>query len=123
MSLRWTKKGKVRFDGINITYYSSIASTTEIVRVVRDCMVMIITHTKTKQKNLTPFEWCNACDADFHKLKSKFMSAPTPAYSKFHSNASLQTDASATELGAVLEQDSHVIAYARTPLFFSYLTH
>ena len=55
-----------------------------------------------------PFEWSNTCNAAFHKLKSKLILALTLAYPQFHSNASqfvLQTDASATALGAVIEQD------------------
>ena len=45
--------------------------------------------------------------------------APILAYPQFHQHASqfvLQTDASATGLGAVLEQDGHVIAYASRTL-------
>ena len=52
-------------------------------------------------------------------LKSKLTTALILAYPHFHQNASqfvLQTDASATGLGAFLEQDGHVIAYARRTL-------
>ena len=61
----------------------------------------------------------------FHELKSKLTTAPILAYPHFHQNTSqtwnasqfvLQTDASATGLGAVLEQDGQVIAYASRTL-------
>ena len=61
------------------------------------------------------FEWSDQCAAAFHELKSKLITAPILTYPQFYHNASqfvLQTDASAIGLGAVLEQDGHVIAYA-----------
>ena len=70
------------------------------------------------QKN-TPFDWTKECDETFHALKQKLVQAPILTYPKFHSTASilvLQTDASSTGLGAVLEQDSHVVAYASRAL-------
>ena len=65
------------------------------------------------------FEWSSKCDMAFQELKAKLITAPILAYPRFHQNAShfvLQTDASATGLGAVLEQDGHVIAYASRTL-------
>lgn len=59
------------------------------------------------------FEWSSECNMAFQELKAKLVTAPILAYPKFHQDAShfvLQTDASATGLGAVLEQDDHVIA-------------
>lgn len=70
------------------------------------------------QKNVA-FEWSDECAHAFHELKSKLTTAPILAYPQFHQHASqfvLQTDASATGLGAVLEQDGHVIAYASRTL-------
>ena len=55
----------------------------------------------------------------FQELKAKLVTAPILAYLRFHQDAShfvLKTDASATSLGAVLEQDDHVIAYASRTL-------
>ena len=59
------------------------------------------------------FEWSCECDMAFQELKAKLVTAPILAYPRFHQDASyfvLQTDASATGLGAVLEQDDHVIS-------------
>jgi len=66
------------------------------------------------QKDVS-FKWSNECAHAFNELKSKLITAPILSYPQFHQNASqfvLQTDASAAGLGAVLEQDGHVIAYA-----------
>ena len=63
----------------------------------------------------TIYVWNNACEQAFHTLENKLTEAPILAYPKFDKQASpfiLQTDASAVGLGAVLEQDGHVIAYA-----------
>ena len=65
----------------------------------------------------TPFIWSNKCEASFNTLQQKLMEAPILAYPSFHRNDSpfiLQMDASAVGLGAVLEQDGQVIAYAST---------
>ena len=56
------------------------------------------------------FEWSSECDMAFQELKAKLVTAPILAYPRFH------RDASATGLGAVLEQDDHVIAYASRTL-------
>ena len=50
------------------------------------------------------------------QLKSKLVQAPVLVYPWFAPEAKrfvLQTDASATNLGAVLEQDGHVVAMER----------
>ena len=70
------------------------------------------------QKN-TSFHWTQECDDAFSTLKQKLVQAPILNYPKFYSHASifvLQTDASSTGLGAVLEQDDHVVAYASRAL-------
>ena len=55
----------------------------------------------------------------FSSLKEHLVQAPVLAYPQFHHNASkfvLQTNASTVGLGAVLEQDGHVVAYASRSL-------
>ena len=70
-------------------------------------------------KNLTkkgaPFIWSQECENAFTTLKQHLTHAPVLAYPQFDHQASefsLQTDASAFGIGAVLEQDGRVIAYA-----------
>ena len=61
------------------------------------------------------FRWSNQAQQAFSQLKEALTSAPILHYPNFGSDAGpfvLQSDASATGLGAVLEQDGHVIAYA-----------
>ena len=70
-------------------------------------------------QKMTPFMWSSECEASFNILKEKLTQAPILAYPSFHRNASpfiLETDASAVGLGAALEQDGHVIAYASRSL-------
>ena len=70
------------------------------------------------QKNAT-FNWTEGCQQSFMTLKSKLVQPPLLKYPQFHSSASqflVYTDASDFGLGAVLEQDNHVIAYASRTL-------
>ena len=63
--------------------------------------------------------WTEECAAAFTTLKCKLIQAPILGYPQFTTSASpfvLQTDASAVGLGAVLEQDNKVIAYASRAL-------
>ena len=65
------------------------------------------------------FEWTSACNRAFCTLKERLTHAPILVYPQFHHNASkftLQTDASASGLGAVLEQAGYVVAYASRTL-------
>ena len=65
------------------------------------------------------FSWTSECQSAFSILKERLMQAPILAYPRFDSEASpflLQTDASAVGIGAVLEQDGHVVAYASRTL-------
>ena len=65
------------------------------------------------------FEWNGQCSEAFGKLKGCLSSAPILAFPDFGKNAStftVQTDASAIGLGAILEQDNKVIAYASQAL-------
>ena len=63
--------------------------------------------------------WTEVCAAAFTTLKCKLVQAPILVYPQFTVGANpfvLQTDASAMGLGAVLEQDNKVIAYASRSL-------
>ena len=65
------------------------------------------------------FRWTEECSSAFNFLKDRLAQAPVLDYPQFESQANpfnLQTDASAIGLGAVLEQDGHVIAYASRAL-------
>ena len=66
-----------------------------------------------------PFVWTQECTEAFTRLNEHLVRAPVLAYLTFHPNSKefvLQTDASAVDLGAVLEQDGHAIAYASRSL-------
>ncbi|KAL5474399.1 hypothetical protein EMCRGX_G026341 [Ephydatia muelleri] len=76
---------------------------------------------KLTQKDST-YCWNEECEQAFRNLKTKLTEAPILAYPRFDKEASplvLQTDASLTGLGAVLEQDGQVIAYASRTLSMS----
>ena len=65
------------------------------------------------------FAWTPECVNAFQTLKQHLIDAPVLSYPCFDPQAStfvLQTDASAVGLGAVLEQDGHVIAYVSRSL-------
>ena len=71
------------------------------------------------KNNFASFNWNQHGIEAFRTLKQKLTEAPVLAYPQFHWNATeftLLTDASAVGLGAVLEQDGHVIAYASRSL-------
>ena len=73
---------------------------------------------KLTQKGV-PFHWTTDCADAFSQLKSKLVQAPVLAYPRFDPEAKmfvLQSDASATGIGAVLEQDGHVVAFASRAL-------
>ena len=76
---------------------------------------------RLKHKDTT-YCWSEECEQAFRNLKTKLTEAPILAYPRFDKEASplvLQTDASLTGLGAVLEQDGQVIAYASRTLSMS----
>ena len=61
------------------------------------------------------FQWDTTCQSAFEQLKVELTKTPVLAFPDFSQTAAafhLQTDASAMGIGAVLEQDGHVIAYA-----------
>ena len=67
----------------------------------------------------TKFVWSHEHSHAFNTLKDKLVQAPILAYPQFEKNSSpfaLQTDASSVGLGAVLEQNDHVVAYASRAL-------
>eukprot|EP00731_Ephydatia_muelleri_P017330 Em0010g428a len=63
------------------------------------------------EKSVT-FVWTEKCQKAFQKLKDLLSQAPMLCYPSLTKDFELQTDASAVGLGAVLEQDGHVAAYA-----------
>lgn len=66
------------------------------------------------QKNV-PFAWNNYCQKAFDSLKERLSQVPILSYPQFGPSGApfcLHTDASATGIGAVLEHNRHVIAYA-----------
>ena len=65
------------------------------------------------------FEWNESCQVAFNQLKQKLTQVPVLVDPDFGPSAKqfiLQTDVSATGIGAVLEQDGCVVAYARKKL-------
>ena len=74
--------------------------------------------TKLTQKGVQ-YSWNTKCEDAFQLLKSKLSQSPILAYPKIgwdESPFTLQTDASDIGLGAVLEQEGKVIAYASRTL-------
>ena len=66
-------------------------------------------------QNDVQFCWSKECNESFQCLIRSLTEAPILALPHFDLHASpfiLQTDASAGGLGAILQQDGHVIAYA-----------
>ena len=62
------------------------------------------------------FNWEENCQQSFQVLKDALTQAPVLCYPCFKKGFTLQSDASAVGIGAVLEQDGHVIAYASRSL-------
>ena len=61
------------------------------------------------------FSWYDSAEESFLKLKRKLVSAPVLKCPDFKKKFTLCTDASGLGLGAVLEQDNHVVAnYSRS---------
>jgi transposase InsO family protein len=66
-----------------------------------------------------PFRWSSECGKSFEWLKEKLITSPILAYPQLDRNSSpfvLHTDASGQGIGAVLEQEGHVIGYASRSL-------
>ena len=67
----------------------------------------------------TKFVWSHEHSHAFSTLKDKLVQAPILAYPQFGKTSPpfvLQTDASSVGLGAILEQNGHVVAYASRAL-------
>lgn len=62
-------------------------------------------------KKNTLFVWTPTADAAFQALKQALVAAPVLALPDFSKKFVVETDASATGIGAVLMQDSHPVAY------------
>ena len=63
-----------------------------------------------------PFAWSESCQTAFDKLKQHLLSPPILKPPNFTLPFSLCIDASESGLGAVLQQGTHVIAYASRAL-------
>ena len=69
--------------------------------------------------NNAEFQWTEECNNAFESIKKRLTEAPVLAFPRFDRQAGtmvLQTDASGVGLGAVLEQEGHVIGYASRTL-------
>ncbi|KAL5510662.1 hypothetical protein EMCRGX_G006248 [Ephydatia muelleri] len=62
------------------------------------------------------FNWEENCQQSFQVLKDALTQAPILCYPCFKRGFTLQTETSAVGIGAVLEQEGHVIAYASRSL-------
>jgi hypothetical protein len=62
------------------------------------------------------FKWMSACEASFQELKKRLTTAPILVMSDMKKLFSIYCDASDQELGCVLMQDGHVVAYASRQL-------
>lgn len=62
-------------------------------------------------KKNTPFFWTSVCDTAFITLKDKLTTAPVLALPNFAKPFTVETDASDSGIGAVLQQDGHPLAY------------
>lgn len=62
------------------------------------------------------FEWTEDCEQAFEELKKALTSKPVLQFPDFTKDFTITTDASAIGLGAILEQEGKVIAYASKTL-------
>ena len=80
-------------------------------RFVKDFSRMAVPLTKLTQKNVK-FQWSDACEEGFQKLKECLTSAPVLALPSGSGGYMVYCDASRIGLGCVLMQNGRVIAYA-----------
>ena len=62
------------------------------------------------------FQWTEACEASFQKLKEKLVTIPVLVLPDIHKDFQVYCDASRQGLGCVLMQDGKVVAYASRQL-------
>jgi hypothetical protein len=62
------------------------------------------------------FEWAPACEASFQELKKRLTIAPKLVMPNMEKLFSIYCDASGQELGCVIMQDGHVVAYVSYPV-------
>jgi hypothetical protein len=62
------------------------------------------------------FEWTPACEASFQELKKRLTTTPMLVMPDMEKSFSIYCDASSQELGCVLMQHGHVVAYASRQL-------
>lgn len=67
-------------------------------------------------KKGTMFLWTKNCETAFQLLKKALVSAPVLALPNFSKPFVVETDASDTGIGAVLQQEGHPIAYVSKAL-------
>ena len=84
-------------------------------RFVQDFSRIAAPLTRLTQKNVR-FQWTEACEASFHKLKDCLTSAPVLALPSGSGGYTVYCDASRVGLGCVLMQHGKVIAYASRQL-------
>jgi hypothetical protein len=71
----------------------------------------IISQPLTSLLKKNSFEWNGYAQMAFEQLKSSMIQAPVLALPNFEAEFTVETDASGTGLGAVLQQGGHPIAY------------
>jgi hypothetical protein len=58
------------------------------------------------------FEWMPAYEASFYELKKRLTTAPILVMSDMEKSFSIYCDVFGQELGCILMQDGHMVAYA-----------
>ena len=82
---------------------------------VKNFLKTVAPLTKLTQKNVK-FQWSDACEESFQKLKACLTSAPVLVLPSGSGGFSVYCDASRVRLGCVLMQNDRVIAYASRQL-------
>ena len=97
------------FLGFTGYYRRFIKNYASIARPLNDLLVVHCTNKTEKNKpnkvKKAPFDWNDDQQMSFETLKEKLMSPPILAYADYNVPFKLHTDASGTDLGAVLYQE------------------